>query len=303
MPTPAHRAARTAQNVRLFRAIGMAKPRRGRLPRWSPPVAIERGYAAAVLQLVGRLRPLFDHALRELQPIVEHARRVKLDGLRTDAGEGARARAVIERLRAAMSHAIAPAAVEDLARKFAVQTSTHQRMALAGELRAALGVDVFISDTRLIPLVEAFVDANVGLIRSIGDQLANRVEGAVLSAVQNGRLWPDLAKDLEKYYDFGEERARLVARDQILTLHADIDQARQRELGVKRFRWVNVNDDRVRDDHERLGDPGASGDENIYEYDDPPLNDKGEPVMPGDEPLCRCRAQGIYSDILADLDE
>lgn len=297
MPTPAHRARRIADTVRLFRAIGMAKRRRGRLPRHSPPVAIERAYAAAVQQLTSRLRAPFEEALRALQPIVERARQAKRDGAeRIDAGEGPAARAVLERLRAAMSHAIAPGAVEDLARKFAVQTATYQRIQLAGELRAALGVDVFVSDTRLLPLIEAFTDANVGLIRNIGDQLANRVEGAVMSAVQNGRLWPDLARDLEKYYGFSEERARLIARDQVLTLAADIDQARQREMGIKRFVWRSVEDSRVREEHEEFNG-------NTYSYDDPPLNKDGEPVLPGDEPLCRCRAEGVYDDILATLDE
>lgn len=300
------RAGATAQHVRTHRGLGIAARRR-RMPRQVPPKALSRAYSAALMELVRRLRPALDDALAELRPLVERARAEKHfdvapdDGpyralYRADIGEGAATRALIARLRARFGDAITPHAVEDLARKFAANVTTQQRIALGAQTKAALGVDVFIADSRIIPLVEAFVDANVGLVRGIGDRLASDIEAKTLNAVQRGRLWPDLAADLEQTYGMSEERARLIGRDQVGKLYADVDQARQRELGVTHFIWRSVRDERVRDEHQEF-------DGNKYAYADPPLNGKGEPVMPGDEPLCRCQADPVFDDILAELEE
>jgi len=225
---------------------------------------------------------------------------------RTDA-EGPEARAVIARLKKRFADAIKPTDIEALARKFAAQTSTWQRVQLAAQTKAALGIDVVASDTRLPALIDAWIESNVGLIKNLGDRLAADVEAATLRAVESGKLWPDLAVELEQRMGFTAERARLIGRDQIGKAYASIEQARQRELGVRRYVWHIADDERVRGNpaglYPRAKTSHFALDGRVFSYDDPPLNDDGEPISPGFEINCRCFGEPVWDDILNGDDE
>lgn len=230
-----------------------------------------------------------------------------LETLRTDAGEGKKARELIERAKTTIAGTITQDQLEKLADAFAKRTATHQRIAMNKQVHAALGADVFTSDARLPPLIDAFVDANVGLIRGLTDEVAKRVEARVLAAIQAGTLHKDLAKQLDDEFAFGEERAKLIANDQIGKAYGQIASARHREMGITRFVWRTANDRRVR------GTPGGKYpkarpshyDRNgkTYSYDDPPKGRHGEPELPGEPVRCRCTAEPVFDDILAGLDD
>lgn len=299
MNAPSPRAAAVRHLVKMHRAIGIAaKPRKP--PRAAPPDAIRRDYQRALMALAARLRVPFEAALEKLRPIVERAAAEH----RADADEGAAVRALIARLKQQFADAIPAQEVQDLAKRFAAHTSTYQRKQFAAQTKAALGVDVVTSDAKLARLVDNFVHANVALVTGIGPRLASDIESAALNAVQRGRLWPDLADDLRDKLGIAEDRARLIARDQIGKAYADIDQARQRDLGVTRFRWTSVHDDRVRGDPDGKYPKAETShyalDGKVYAYTDPPLNADGEPILPGDEINCRCTAEPIWDDVLGD---
>ncbi len=286
------RAQATAHTVRIIRAVGMARRPRKVLPRQIPPRAIAREYASALLEVVARIRTLFDPFMDALPRLIDsasHDRR--LDSVRLDAGEGKRIRELLDIARAKMSETIKADDVERLARKFAVRTATHQRIQLGNQVRAALGADVFLQDRALRPLTEAFVDANVGLVTNIGDKLASDLEATAMRALQTGQLHGDLAEELQAKFGFAEDRTKLIARDQIGKMYGQINSARQREIGVTRFVWRTVKDERVRDAHAEL-------DGEIFSYDDPP-----EEGLPGEPINCRCFAEPVLDDILALADE
>ena len=293
-----------------FRAGQSGNPggrRRGVVPRAVPPTMIENEYTRAVLELVmPRLRAAFAPLLESLPSILAAAQRERahrgdasvvylptLDvyAWRADAGESKRARELIERARASIAESIKPAAVEALAEKFAVRTSTHQRIQLHKQTTAALGANVFVSDRWLRPLIEAYNEANVSLIRGMTDQLSSDIEKSTMRAIQDGTLHPDLARELQERFGYAEDRAKLIARDQVGKLYGQIAAARQRELGVTHFIWRSVGDDRVRDEHEER-------DGETYAYDDPP---DGE--LPGEPILCRCYPEPVFDTIFAALDE
>lgn len=312
--------ARTATlaQVRAARALGLHLPRRGPaghfhaghsgnptgrrrgiVPKQNPPTAIVREYHARLAAIVARywaaLGPLRD----ALPGLLESASRD-----RRDADEAQTIRDLVARARNSMAGSVTQRDVEALAREYAAKTSAHQRLELARQTRAVLGVDVLAGDRKLPGIIDAFAAQNAALIRNIGDKLAHDVEVAAIDAVQRGRLASDLADDLEDRLGFAEGRAKAIARDQIGKLNGDIDQARQRDLGVTSFIWRTVHDERVR------GDPGGlypkaktshyALDAKRFRYDDPPLNDDGEPILPADEPNCRCRAEPVLDDLLGD---
>lgn len=87
-------------------------------------------------------------------------------------------------------------------------------------------------------------------------------------------------------------RARLIARDQILTLNAQITQSRHEALGIEQYRWRTVSDGSSRQHHRDL-------DGTVQRYDDPPMgggtgpDDRGNP---GDGIGCRCQAIPVLPD-------
>lgn len=286
------RAVRTAQMIQAHRVFGVPSRRR-RLPRQQPPKMIEREYASAVLELVvPRIRAALAPLFAELPQLLARAAAERRHDVRADAGESRRVRQLLETAREKIRTSISTKDIEALAEKFARRTSTYHRIQLARQTNAALGVDVYASDRRLPPLIDAFVDSNVGLIKDIGEKVAARVELEVARGVQDGMLHGDLAEKLEAI-GFGEERAALIARDQVGKLYGQINATRQTELGVDRFIWRAVGDERTRDLHEELDGEEFSFSEGGHETEGLP----GEPV------LCRCWAEPIFDEILDAADE
>ena len=283
------RAQVTADVVRAHRIFGIPRRPRRKLPRQIPPLSIEREYARAVQDLVvPRIRAALARLYAELpQLLAGAAAERKHDSARRDAGESKRVRQLIEAARQQIRDSISTADIENLAREFARRTSTYQRTQLSRQTTAALGVDVLASDRKLGPIVSNFVDANVSLIRDIGEKTATRVELAVTNAVQTGELHGDLAEDL-RVIGFGEERAALIARDQVGKLYGQVNASRQEELGVNKFIWRTVGDERVRDEHEEL-----DGEEFSYA-------EGGHPTegLPGEPILCRCWAEPVFDDVI-----
>lgn len=282
-----HKATHTVRLMRIVGARGESTP----VPRQHPPIALEREYAARIRDLVIEpARRAFEPLFAELPRLVANALRERSLALHADAGEGRRVRELVDRAREELNDAIQPADLERLARVFAGKTQAYNRDQLSRQVQHALGADVFAADRALKPLTEAFVDANVGLIKNVGDKLATDIETTTMRAIQDGKLHGDLAEELEAKFGFAEDRAALIARDQIGKAYGQVNAARQREIGVTKFIWRTVHDDRVRQEHE-------DRDGETYEYSDPP---DGE--LPGEPINCRCYAEPVFDDILAELD-
>ncbi|MCK4520973.1 MAG: minor capsid protein, partial [Nanoarchaeota archaeon] len=84
-------------------------------------------------------------------------------------------------------------------------------------------------------------------------------------------------------------RVKLIARDQISKLNGDLNQQRQNDLGVRRYRWRTSRDERVRESH-------VVKEGNIYQWNKPPA-DTGHP---SEDYNCRCYAEAIISDIIGE---
>jgi SPP1 gp7 family putative phage head morphogenesis protein len=277
--------------VRHAKLVGAARPRRKRLPRQQYPRQIEGAYARALSSLVEpMIRRAYAPLLQALPGIMRRSLAARhLDGwgiaTRVDAGEGKEVRDLVDAARDRLTSALDNGAIEDLARKFAAQTSTYQRIQLGRQTEAALGVNVLTTDRAVNQIAGQFVDSNVALIKGLSDKVAADVQSIVFRGIQDGKLHPDIAKDLESRFKFGASRSQLIARDQVGKLYGQVNAARQRELGVAKFIWNTVGDDRVRDEH-------AERDGQEYSYDDPP---DGE--LPGEPVMCRCWAEPVFDGL------
>ena len=88
-----------------------------------------------------------------------------------------------------------------------------------------------------------------------------------------------------------ESNAELIARDQVGKLNGQLTEMTHTEMGLSRYRWRGVGDERERSSHVNV-------EGEIFSWDDPPLID-GERVHPGQAIQCRCFAEPVMEDLLA----
>jgi SPP1 gp7 family putative phage head morphogenesis protein len=242
--------------------------------------------------------------MRALADVLEHAEKS-----RQDADSTSKIRSLLAHAVETTRRAIQQPELEALARKVSGQVSEYQKGQLTKQVKSALGVDPIIKDKGFAARVDQFAHENVALIKRIPDRLHGDVEALVTRAVAGGRRAPtDLADDIQERFDVSERHARLIARDQVGKFYSSLNHARQQELGVKRFVWRTVGDERVR------GTPGGkypNADPSHYEldgkefdYDDPPdAGTDGSPELPGMSIQCRCWAEGIFDDLEDESDK
>lgn len=287
------RVAATAAVVKNHRTFGLAK-RRQRVPKQIYPKLIEMEYAKAMVSMIRhQIRPAFEPLMRELPELLG---RSIAEGQRMDVGESKRARDLVDLARRHMSVSLDTSRIEALAHTFADRTQKHNAEQLGKQVRAALGVDLMgpeqhVLGTRISQIVGHFVQENVALIKSIPDVITTDMDKLVTRAFSSGRTHKDLKKEIDEKFDVGESRARLIARDQIGKINGQVNATRQQGLGITRFTWQAVMDERTRSEHEDL-----NGRE--FSYDDPP--DEG---LPGEPIQCRCSAEPIFEDILSAVND
>lgn len=167
----------------------------------------------------------------------------------------------------------------------------------------ALGVEWarVVSSSAIGAAVNSAVTANVGLIRTLADNHWSRVIEAVTGNYQ-GKVFAEgsLTQRLASIGRISQGQARLIARDQTAKLASDLNAIRQQDVGIQRYRWRNVQDQRVvgnpaglyPEGNEVHGDHWGRESEE-YRWDSPP-----EDGHPGQAILCRCAAEPVI-----DLDE
>lgn len=267
---------------------------RRRLPRQIPPTGHERDYAKALLKLIDRACAPWRGPLRQIPALIDQARAERGDSERYD-GAHAKLRALLARAEKQASAAFSRDDVEALARKFAARTSTYQRLQLARQVRAALGVDPVFRDKGLAARVDQFAHENTALVTRIPQRLHGDLEAMVTRAAASSRPSPALADEIEERFGVAQRHAKLIARDQVSKLFGSLNHARQKELGVSRFVWRTVGDERVREEH-------AAIDGEEFDYDDPPVVD-GEESLPSEPVCCRCFADPVLDDIVGGDEE
>ncbi|WP_418964060.1 minor capsid protein [Cetobacterium sp.] len=113
-----------------------------------------------------------------------------------------------------------------------------------------------------------------------------QLQKLIKESVEEGWSTKTLKEAIKKATGIEENRANLIARDQIGKIFGQATKAQFLGLGLKKFEWVTVGDNRVRDSHkERNG--------KIYEWDNPP-----DGQIPGSDFQCRCVASIVESEII-----
>lgn len=291
MPLRPH--ARTVALARLHRVLG-AGARRGRLPRQAQPDGVRLDYYRALLGAY--VRPLRDAYAAEF-PMVLHLLGQSRPPERADAGEDGpgpyerRVRELLDRAARRAAEKFRPRELRDVALRFGKATSDFQREQLDRQVRAAVGVPLSAVERPIADKLEGFAAVNVDLIKTIGERYHDRVRQDVLEAFRVGMRPEELAGRLVDLDGIAESDARRIARDQIGKLNGQLNEERQKALGVTGYVWRTSNDNRVRDEHrDREG--------KHYEWSDPP-----EDGHPGEPIQCRCTAEPDFGAIRAGVDQ
>jgi SPP1 gp7 family putative phage head morphogenesis protein len=164
---------------------------------------------------------------------------------------------------------------------------------LKAAIKDALKVDVgsiFANDHELRASMAAATKANIGLITSIPEQYFGKLEKAVSENFVQGIRYEQLASIVEHIADVTESRAKLIARDQTSKMNSAFNKVRQQQVGIEKYQWQTMEDERVRESH-------AEMDGQECRWDKPPDVD-GEEANPGEPIDCRCLAVPVF-----DLDE
>lgn len=154
----------------------------------------------------------------------------------------------------------------------------------------SFGMDVFGDSPALQDYLSASAYDNAQLIKSIPQQYLAQVESITMTNVRAGGRPSSIAKSLQQQFGVTKKRARFIARDQTAKINGDLSAKRQQAVGFDYFRWVDVNDERVRHRHDQISEKVTAYGKGVYRWDNPPLSDKGIPIIPGQDFNCRCIA-------------
>jgi|APCry1669188970_1035186.scaffolds.fasta_scaffold00239_28 SPP1 gp7 family putative phage head morphogenesis protein len=261
-----------------------ARVRGVRLPRMGAPDAQARRYSRA---LKGRLLADAMALVRaklvpKLERMIEQSSRISV---RTDADEIGNS---LDEIQNEFLSKWSRRRMGSLVRPVAEEIERFQGAQLNRTLREAVGVDVVGSETWLESAVDEFTSENVALIKSIPTRFFDDLETNLKRELADGARWEELTGIIEERYSVAQSRAELIARDQAGKFFGDLNRVRQEDLGINRFTWRTMRDNRVREEHE-------TRDGESFTWNDPP---DGE--TPGEPVLCRCYAEPDLSALLDD---
>lgn len=153
-----------------------------------------------------------------------------------------------------------------------------------------MGVDVYRAEPWLRDLQENWISENTRLIKSIPEKYLADVEQVIRTGVMQGQGNRAIAKELQRVAGISEARAKLIAADQTAKANGSLTRYRQMDLGVKQYKWMSSDDQRVRPTH-------RDADGNIYDWKRPPSITGAHPGL---AIRCRCWASPLLLGVAGD---
>lgn len=139
-----------------------------------------------------------------------------------------------------------------------------------------------------------FAAENSLLIRSIPNQMLDQIAIIVMEGYKSGRSTKDLTEEIFARFDVSENRAKLIARDQIGKLHSKIIQDEASILNIELYVFSDSDDERTRASHHAMHNKICKfSDPTVYKDD---IKDRwkerssigGVELHPGQDFQCRC---------------
>lgn len=264
----------------------LKKKRKTRQKKITPIKAakvVEVAYRRELLNLVAGLKGAVDLSILELE-----------EGFTADAKKpAARALLLIKQLKLKEKELLRK--IDSMASRFVFKGDKINQKKFTSVLKKDAGIDVGLivrKNPKISKLLKTRISENTQLIKNLSSDYVARIEEDIVESMTSGTPL-ELFQKLKQSFGITENRAKLIARDQTSKVFAALNEARQKSLGIVKYRWITASDKAVRKNHKKLHNT-------IHLWDEPPIvNQKTkERANPGEEIQCRCLAQAIF-----DLDE
>ena len=259
--------------------------------RREPPKDVERFYRTQLRSLIRAIRREID---KEVMPEVRQNKAdYTLDSVVTMDTWSDRIIALI----AGISERFTSQAFEQQYDRLAARTvsmaeasSTRQFLESVNQ---AIGVDMgpILDQAGIRDYLQVASYQNAQLIKSVPQEFLKGIENAVIGGIRAGNAPSEIAKQIQKQTGIADRRAQLIARDQVAKMNGEITERRQRQSGIKFFRWSTSKDARVGDDHRAAAARDVGYGKGVYRWDQPPKEG-----IPGraTRPNCRCVAIPVF---------
>ena len=146
-----------------------------------------------------------------------------------------------------------------------------------------------MTDGKISPFFQNVIEENVGLIKSIPKIRQESFKNALVASITADARAEDIAKIIQKHFNYTKSHAQLVAQDQVGKLAGKVEEYRHKQLGIEEYIWMTSHDERVRADHKRL-------DGKKFKYSNPPIVNRstGARGNPKQDIRCRCWAKPVF---------
>ena len=138
--------------------------------------------------------------------------------------------------------------------------------------------------TEIEALKETFISDNIELVTKMTDDYKYKLKNTIKTAIDNNYSKEELTEAIKKNINITDNRAELIAVDQIGKINGRLEQYYQQKIGVEHYIWSTMKDSRVRPTHRmREG--------KTFSWNNPPSD--GHPGM---AIRCRCKAKPVFED-------
>lgn len=261
-----------------MKVIARKKPSDAIMPEIRASVAIEREYYRSLMNIVEDIRKELDNAL--VSEYHDKAKRVLAnDGIADWIAHVADY--LLDKWNKNLN-----GLSKEIAKQFVDKTVGNYDTRLAGLLRKR-GFTVRMQNSeKTLDALRGVMGENIGLIKSIGTEYLSKVQMHVWQSVAGGYDLKTLTDNLEHDFHIARNRAALIASDQTNKAHAVIEQARRKELGIKKAIWLHSHAGKQpRQSHLKAHGKEFDIEKGMY------LD--GKWVLPGEEINCKCGSKAI----------
>lgn len=173
---------------------------------------------------------------------------------------------------------------------------------LSVKTEPVIGVDIFksLGNESIDEIARSWAITNSRLIKSIPETMLNDISLIIQTGFREGTGIYDLKTQIQSKFGIAENRARLIARDQVAKLNSNYIRDEHSKLGITEYEWVTSDDERVRDSHKVMNGKICQWDNDLT-YKNTMTDNlirhrssiKGVEKQFGEDFQCRCTCRAI----------
>lgn len=262
------------------------------------PATAEREFQ----RIAGTYMRLLNEELKRVLPemMSEYAKERRGDSRFDESRDlDAKLRQLLQQVAVALERRVADFGLDKKVEEIATMTRNTALREWKRAVRDTLGIDLlddYFKGEFYDELIRRWVAENILKIKSLPGETLGEMRQIILESYMKGRSIRDIQKEIQAQYNVSKSKARLLARDQVATLNAQVTKLQQQDAGCKKYRWSDSRDSRVRDCHRALNG-------HVFSWDNPPemwYETKsgrvytGRHCHPGEDFCCRCVAIPVF---------